>query len=243
MFLDSDDELFPFAIQRLEEIITHNEADIIITNLQQEVGGPTKNLILAQDSRTWLHGKIYKTQFFIDHKITFPQNLATNEDLAFNLSLYAYDPESYLMDEEVYYFRNNPNSITKQTDKRRTCMSIDYIEAIYYAYSHYKKNKHELSGLMISNILNCYNYYQRAIIYNTLQDVHKQHMKKMLHDSQVADAIISIYKHPEYKLALDQWTVNNDNLVFFGQTFGSWIMTFFKPEEIKELIRNSDMQK
>lgn len=242
MFLDSDDSLLPFAIERLEEIITHNDADIIITNILREVGGDSKNLILAKDSRTWLHGKIYRSQFFIDHDINFPVSIPTNEDLAFNLSLYAYDPESYLIDEEVYYFRDNPNSITKQTEKVRNCTSIDYIQAIYYAYLHYKKNKHPLEWLMINNILHCYNYYQRAIAYGTLTEPIKQHMRKMLHDPQVAEVIVSIYTHPEYKPSFDQWTVRDDNLLFFGQTFGSWIMTFFKPEEIKELIIKHNLQ-
>ena len=243
MWLDSDDFLFPFAIERLEEVIVHNDADIIITNIQRDFKQDKKDLIKAEESRTWMHGKIYRTQFLIDNRILFPSDLATNEDLAFNLSLYAYNPESYLMDEEVYYFRNNPNSITKQTDKIRKCTSVDYIDAIYYAYLHFRKNNCELSWLMISNILNCYNYYQRGIVFNTLQEVHKQHMRRMLHDPQVSRVLVQIYAHPEYNAHFDQWAVKDDSLIFFGQTFGSWVMSFFKPEEIQELIRQSGLQK
>ena len=61
MWLDSDDQLLPFALQRMEEVITHNQADIIITDILREVGGEKKNIIHAEDSRTWLHGKIYRS--------------------------------------------------------------------------------------------------------------------------------------------------------------------------------------
>lgn len=242
MWLDSDDQLLPFALQRMEEVITHNQADIIITDILREVGGEKKNIIHTEDSRTWLHGKIYRSQFLIDHHISFPTELRTNEDLAFNLSLYAYDPESYLLNEEVYYFRNNINSVTKQTDTIRKCTSVDYLDAIYYAYLHYKKNHHKLEPLMLNNIIGCYNYYQRSIAYNLLTEKIKLHMRKMIRDQQVATLLVQIYAHPEYKLPFDQWVVKDNVLVFFGQTFGSWVMTFFKPEEIRELILQNNLQ-
>ena len=159
MFLDSDDLLLPFAIEKLEHNIEHNKADLLLTNILHEASKEEKVIIPAEDSRTWLHGKIYRTQFLIDHNIVFPAELHTNEDLAFNLSLYAYQPESYLINDEVYYYRNAPNSVTKTSEKLKKCLSIDYIDAIYWAYSKYKENKTPLSNLMISNVINCYNYY------------------------------------------------------------------------------------
>lgn len=242
MFLDSDDMLLPQAIERAEDIITNNQADIILTDIWNEYDKDKKKLILAQNSHTWLHGKIYRTQFLIDNNVNFPISLQTNEDLAFNLSLYAYNPESYLVNEELYYFKQNLQSTTKQTDKWQSCQSIDYIEAIYYAYLHFKKNYTPLTNLMINNIINCYNYYQKGIVYNTLTNKVKQHMKKMIKDKEVALVLVSIYSHPGYSFQFDQWTVHNKSLVFFGQTFGNWIMTFFTAEEIKQLIKENNLE-
>lgn len=243
MFLDSDDALMPYAIQRMEEVIEHNQADLILTNILQQVGGEEKHVIPAGDSRTWMHGKIYRVKFLEENGIKFPPYLRTNEDLAFNLSLYAYDLESYCLDEEVYYFSDNPNSVTKQSARRLTCFSCDYIEAMYWVYRHYRKTGKVMPNQMIANIINCYNYYQRGIIYGTIKDKTKDHMKQMLHDRQVSMVLVSIYAHPDMKLNCDQWTVKDDALVFFGQTFGSWLMTFFTTEEIKKLIRESGLQK
>ena len=130
MWLDSDDYFLPQAVERMEIIIEHNQADIIITNIWNEYNGPTKHLLYARENHTWLHGKIYRTEFFVKNNIKFPAILKTNEDLAFNLSLYAYDPIVYQVDEEVYYFRNNPQSVTKNPNTLARCTSIDYIDAI-----------------------------------------------------------------------------------------------------------------
>ena len=243
MFLDSDDALMPYAIERMEEVIEHNQADLILTNILQQVGGDKKHMIDAANSRTWMHGKIYRLQFLVDHQITFPLHLRTNEDLAFNLSLYAYDPESYLLDEEVYYFSDHPASVTKQPARRLTCFSCDYIEAMYWIYKHYRKVNKLLPNQMIANIINCYNYYQRGVIYGTIKDKTKEHMKQMLHYEQVSSVLVQIYAHKDATFNFDQWTIKDDSLVFFGQTFGSWLMTFFTTEEIKKLIRESGLQK
>lgn len=243
MWLDSDDFLLPFAIERLTTVIAHNKADIIVTNIWRDYSlTGEKNIIAADQSRTWLHGKIYRTQFLIDHNITFPISMRTNEDLAFNLSLYAYDPESYLLNEEIYYFRNNPSSTTKNSDNWKKCSSIDYIDAIYYAYEHYMKQKHVLDTVMIATIIALYNYYQRGIIFGTLDEQHKQKVRKMIRNHQVELVLVSIYAHPEIDFPLDQWTRYDENLVFFGQSFGSWLMTFFKPADIQALIKENGLQ-
>ena len=235
-FLDSDDAFLPFGIERLEHIIEHNEADIIITNIQTEFRGECKSTIPAEESKTWLHGKIYRSDFLLKNKINFPMGLKSNEDLAFNLSLYAYNPVSYLCNEEVYFFRNNPNSFTKNEENYLRCISIDYIDALYYAFEHFKEQKTPLASIVIASILSLYNHYQKATIFNVLTEKHTQRVRKMIRYHQVALIIVSIYDHPEFKLNLEQWVRRGDSLYFFNQTYGQWILTFFKMEEIQQLV-------
>lgn len=61
MWLDSDDSFLPQAIERMDEVIRHNEADLIITNIWNEYNGADKHLLYAKENHTWLHGKIYRT--------------------------------------------------------------------------------------------------------------------------------------------------------------------------------------
>jgi glycosyltransferase involved in cell wall biosynthesis len=217
MFMDSDDALMPQAIDRLEMAIREDEADIIATDILKESAAPIPEVILAKDSRTWLHGKVYRSQFLIEHNINFPQDIATNEDLAFNLSLYAFKPEVYLLSESLYLWRSNENSVTRsknETARQQSCRSIDYIMAIYYAYGFYTEDN--LTPQMIANILNCYTYWQNGIIFGTLKEKHKQIMRKMLHHPKVSSVMVSIYAHPEIDLKLAQWVVKGDNLMFYG---------------------------
>lgn len=240
MFLDSDDLLMPQAIARLNKAIDNNKADLISTDIVQESDGPKQEIIKAEDSKTWLHGKIYRTQFLIDHNLQFDKKLETNEDLAFNLSLYAYDPESYFLSEEIYLWRTNQNSITRSKANsaiKQRCNSIEYIKAIYSAFKCYDEDK--LTNLMVANIINCYNFWQRAIIYNTLTDEAKKQMHEMLHSKRVLALIFTIYKHPDVNFNIDTWCLKEESIVFFGQTFGQWLMKFFTPAEVLTYIKLS----
>lgn len=237
MFMDSDDVLMPQAIARLSQAIIHNEADIIASNIMQESNKPTVDIIKAEKSKTWLHGKIYRTQFLIDNKINFSVSLKTNEDLAFNLALYAFNPESYFLDEELYLWRSNENSVTRAKNNQaiqEKCRSLDYIDAIYDAFLYYRSST--LTNVMIGNIINCYSYWQNAVAYGMKLDPYYSKMKRMLQHPQVARVLVNIYSHPDEDFKLKQWCVKGDSLIFYGQTFGAWIMKFFTTEEIQRLI-------
>lgn len=238
MFLDSDDLLMPQCIARLTLAISNNEADIICTDIVKESTGPVQEQIKADLARTWCHGKVYRTQFLMDHHLQFNKKLRTNEDLGFNLAVYAHKPESYILNEALYLWRANPDSITRSknmTEAQQKCGSIDYINAIYQAFLEYDDNM-LLSAQMIGNILNCYTYYQNAKIFGLLTTRITEIMRKMLHREEVERGLVNIYSMPEIDLRLKQWVVKQDNLVFYGQTFGSWIMEFFTPADIKNLI-------
>lgn len=243
MFMDSDDALMPHAIARLKLVIEKNEADLILTDILRESDRPEPDIIEAQASKTWLHGKIYRSQFLIDHELGFP-DIRTNEDLAFNLAIYAYAPESYFLHETVYLWRNNDNSVTKSPSSMITvqkCRSVDYLDAIYFAFGHYKKDN--LSLNMIANIINCYSFWQNAVIFDVLHNKAERNMRRMLHHPQVSKMLVSLYNMPEADFQLRQWIVKGDSLVFYGQTFGQWIMKFFTQEEIKELITQNKLRK
>lgn len=241
MFLDSDDLLMPQAIARLNKAITVNEADIISTDIVQECDGPKQIIIKAEDSKTWLHGKIYKTQFLMDNHLQFNDRLETNEDLAFNLSLYAYDPESYFLHEQLYLWRSNDDSVTRSKNNTallQRCNSIEYIRANYTAFKCYKAGM-QLSPVLVANIIHIYNFWQRAVIYNTLTDEIRTQVHEMLHHPQIIKILFSFYQHGNSSLKLDAWCLKGESLIFFSQTYGQWLTKFFTPAEILQALRAS----
>lgn len=242
MFMDSDDLLMPQAIERLYQVIKHNQADLVSSDIVQEIeedGEIHHTYIEAIESKTWLHGKLYRTAFLQENLINFSAELKTNEDLAFNLSIYAHNPESYYINEGLYLWRRNMNSITRskeETPAQMRCRSVDYIGAMWEAYVHYVN---KMSVLMINNILNCYTYWQNATIFGYVDDTLRTKMFTMLHHPEVEHAIVNLYNMPEVDLHLKQWIVKDESLVFYGQTFGAWIMTFFTQEQIMKLIKEN----
>lgn len=240
MFMDSDDALMPQAIERLLSVLKYNSADIVVSNILQEVSVPDgmyTKIIEAEKSRTWLHGKAYRSAFLKENNINFTPDLRTNEDLAFNLSAYAYNPQSYIINEELYLWRDNQNSITRsknETINQQKCSSIDYIEAIYRGFMCY--GEQELPRLMINSILNCYMFYQNGLLFELIKERHNILLKKMLHKPEVAETIVSIYKRPDITIAAKQWVVKGETLYFYKETFGQWLMRFFTIDEIKQTI-------
>ena len=244
MWLDSDDSLMPQAIDRLNKIILNNEADIISTQILQETDALEPKIIEAEN-RTWLHGKIYRSQFIKEHNITFPTTFKTNEDLAFNLAFYAFADELniYNVNEIFYFWRNNQNSITRSIESeniRYQCLSIDYIEAIYFAFQYQGDERMHMH--LINTIFNCYEYYQIAKIVGALKEKHKVHMRKMLKHSAVTNALVHLYQYKEISVKYRQWFIKGNSLVFFGQTFGQWIMEFFTEREIQQLITEAGLR-
>lgn len=240
MFMDSDDMIVPHAMYRFNLIIQNApDVDIVVSDIIIESHGPQQGIHQAGRNETWLHGKVYRSQFVFDHNVNFCKNLATNEDLSFNLTLFAYDPKIYELREQLYLWRQLPTSLTHTRSDggllHAKCNSIDYIDCIYEALKHYPSGK--LTSLMTVNVLNCYNHYQLGKTWGVITDRTEQRLKLMLHHEDVQRAIVQIHNRRDFNLVLNGWTVKGDNLVFYNQTFGQWLMQYFTQNEINQMIK------
>ena len=157
MFLDSDDMLFPNAVARLTYEIRHTNSDLISSKIWAEGKDGCGGYIEA-DNKTWLHGKIYRLSYLKNNQINFPP-IRSNEDLAFNLMAIENSKKRKIIDEALYLFRHEDNSLTRGKDKSLTLFSYDYITAIYIAMK-YLESKNKISLQMILNTIATYNYYQ-----------------------------------------------------------------------------------
>ena len=106
MFLDADDKLYPRAVEILYREAKINDADIIISNIEQEKKCGDKNVLLSSDNLTWLHGKIYKYSFLKDNNIRFCDIIKWNEDSTFNL-------ECRYMTEKIHFVDDKNKNVTK----------------------------------------------------------------------------------------------------------------------------------
>ena len=114
VFIDSDDCFYDKnSLCKMYNEIKNRNADLIIGNFIYE---RDNKVLVRQRNLTWLHGKIYRRKFFVDNGIRFNETRA-NEDNGFNRLVLLLEPVFYFLDEIVYVYKENPNSITRKDDR------------------------------------------------------------------------------------------------------------------------------
>lgn len=114
VFIDSDD-LFvgEDSLFKMYNEIKVKEADLLIGNF---IYRRDKKEIIKKNNLVWLHGKMYKRQFLEKYSIRF-NNSRANEDNGFNRLILLLNPKIVFLDEEVYIYNENPNSITRKDNR------------------------------------------------------------------------------------------------------------------------------
>ena len=224
MFLDSDDMLYPHAVARLTHEINHTMHDVISAAIWSEDKNGTGDMIPA-DNKTWMHGKIYRTSYLKNNNIQFP-TMRANEDLAFNLMVIENTKKKGVINEPLYLFRHEVNSITRSSEKPLSLFSFDYIDALYYAQK-YLSPRCGLTEQMKVNILSSYNYYQAGISLGVqLKEETKQHLYYLLNIPEMQDFINSPSKLNQCLRIFHNFFVLDKKIYYFKQTLENWLKEF-----------------
>ena len=224
MFLDSDDMLYPHAVARLTYEINHTKHDIISSAIWSEDKNGTGDTI-AEDNKTWLHGKIYRTAYLKNNNISFP-SMRANEDLAFNLMAIENTKKKGVLNETLYLFRHEANSITRSSEKSLSLLSFDYIDALYEAQT-YLAPRVGVTNQMIINILSSYNYYQAGVALGVhLKEETKEHLRYLLRLPEIQDVIHSPSKLNNCLTIFRTFFVFEKQIYYFTQTLENWLKEF-----------------
>ena len=121
MFLDSDDYLNPRAVEVLTYEAEHNNAEVVASSIIHEEVVGLSNIIPAQDSRIWVHGKIYSNKFLKENEIRFPST-DYNEDCLFNNLVFFKATRRFFVNEPLVIWKNNENSITRAADTKNRAL-------------------------------------------------------------------------------------------------------------------------
>ena len=160
IFIDSDDYFCDnkSIIKMYNEIETNNK-DLVICNFIYE--RDNKRLIKEKDL-TWLHGKIYRRQFLIDNEIKF-NNSRANEDNGFNRLFLLLRPKVTFLDEIVYVYKENPNSLTRKNNRLYKFEGIEgFCYNMNWAMNQSLKrgvNKYLIGRLSLDVLTTLYYYY------------------------------------------------------------------------------------
>ena len=164
MFIDSDDEFVNcYSIEILLREI--KDYDLAIGILIQELDDGSLDYISNHDR--CLHAKLYKRDIINKYNLRFP-NLTRHEDSAFHELYLMSNPKTNLVDEYVYLYRFNHESLTRNKSGYEDYHNYELLcEATKYVIEESLKNNFKMSNIesTITSVL-VYLYYEYQKFYN-----------------------------------------------------------------------------
>lgn len=113
VFIDADDIFNDCcSIEKLYNAISNIGCNFVSSNFNVE---EEDCFIQKRDFSTWMHGKIYRRSFLIQHNIRF-NNTRSNEDSGFN-ELVSLIEDGYHIEDYTYIWRLNIDSITRKNNR------------------------------------------------------------------------------------------------------------------------------
>lgn len=182
-FIDADDTFNgSFALKALRNGIEMNngifQMCVGVFDEIHEMGlnpGEGPLLMPHEQDLIWMFGKLYRRNFINKYNIRFHESSRANEDNGFNTicRLCSSDQEQInFIPAHVYYWHENPNSITRANDCQYSYGGSErdsfygYVENMIYAVKEAKKRKPYNGGITmwaVSCMLNIYEYYIECV--------------------------------------------------------------------------------
>ena len=233
IFCDADDLLLPQAVKTLSREIMVNNGDILKCNFIIEESNASNRIVNALKTPVqWMHGTIYRRQYLVDNDIRFLPNIRYCEDSYFNLVAHCCAEKDLRLEEPVYLWRENLNSITHTfgNSENRFRQTLDqYVPGQALAIQKIYEIKGEMPpASLAATIFNIYQYTQLSSFYKIDGHVNDKYFEPLKENEKFQAAIIS----PEFWIAAQDVVrpciKEDDNLIFFRQNFPDFIEEFLK---------------
>ena len=119
MFCDCDDGFLSNLGLYLIFSAMAEDADFIISTFVEETKDEEGNVAIVRHDNdyTFMHGKVYKRQFLLDHELFFDEAMTIHEDGYFNTIVYsvtAREGKMKKIESPFYLWRWNPNSVVRR---------------------------------------------------------------------------------------------------------------------------------
>jgi glycosyltransferase involved in cell wall biosynthesis len=222
MFLDSDDMYYPNTVARLLHEIEQTGCDVVSSRIWREdesYGAPGE--VIEASNETWLHGKIFSAKFLQESKINFPP-MRTNEDMTFNLCVMETSQKVGLLDEILYLFKYEKNSITRD-GFRYSMLTADFIVGMYYTVLYFRERGLTLTTQIIADVLGSYNHCQFAKFVGGLTEEHHQQVRYLLSQPEVQQALQDPSWYSTIINLNKLGNVLNNQVYWYEQTYIDWL--------------------
>ena len=224
MFLDIDDILNPRAVELLYTFSKSNFSDVTTSKIIVEKKYTKGHIIFGKQANTWLHGKIYRTNYLKDNNIHFHKDIRYNEDVSFNLLALNYTNKVYFLDEETYIWRDYGQSITrKDTSNFINQSTWQYLYGYAKSMLQLLESNKLTKNLVVTGLMSLYTQSQVLIETNSISKneniyiselLKTDYMQRMLQDIDILNRIANNNRigYTESKKPL-----------FFHESFDNWV--------------------
>lgn len=168
-FMDADDTWAnAYSIQFLHDaFVQHRQLDAVFGVFLEETENPEMKFIPHKQDATWMFGKMYR-RAFLDHYEILMSDSRSNEDMAFNQVVLACTDNVGFLDQPVYFWMVNKESITRKADNDYQFRGLlGYIDG--HTWAETERRKRELhtkeKGLIaaVDALIMCYFYYMEVL--------------------------------------------------------------------------------
>lgn len=168
-FMDADDTWAnAYSLQFLHDaFVQHRQLDAVFGVFLEETENPEMKFIPHKQDATWMFGKMYR-RAFLDHYEILMSDSRSNEDMAFNQVVLACTDNVGFLDQPVYFWMVNKESITRKADNDYQFKGLlGYIDG--HTWAETERRKRELhtkeKGLIaaVDALIMCYFYYMEVL--------------------------------------------------------------------------------
>lgn len=168
-FMDADDTWAnTYSIQFLHDaFVQHRQLDAVFGTFLEETENPEVKFVPHKQDATWMFGKMYR-RAFLDHYEILMSDSRSNEDMSFNQVVLACTDNVGFLDQPVYFWMVNKESITRKADNDYQFRGLlGYIDGHVWAETERRKRDlhHKEKGILaaVDALIMCYFYYMEVL--------------------------------------------------------------------------------
>ena len=181
LFLDVDDMLNPRAVELLYTYSKSKFADVTTSKIIVEKKYTKGHILYGKQANTWLHGKIYRTNYLKDNNIHFHKDIRYNEDVSFNLLALNYTNKVYFLDEETYIWRDYKQSVTRKDTSNFTNQATwQYLYGYAKSMLQLLESNKLTKNLVVTGLMSLYTQSQVLIETNSISKNENIYITKLL---------------------------------------------------------------
>ena len=222
MFMDSDDILMPNAVARLLHEIKVTDCDLISSAIWKEGEEPgLPGETIPSSNQTWMHGKIFNIKYLYDNDLRFPP-MRLNEDMCFNLCAMELSDKVGYLNEVTYIFKNEANSLTRNSNFKMSMVSTDFIIGMYHT-TKYLQQRNKITRQILINIVASYKHYQIAKVFGYITNEIDGYVKYMLQIPEVNIAINDPVWMESVQTVINPCFFYDGKVYWFKQSYIDWV--------------------